>query len=260
MKNIYYLLRQEFYDQRKRAMVFGAVIFLINLVSRIIEEIAVKFGSMGNHNYQEGIGGYLFAAGFIFTSMCFATSMHSRRGQHAWLMLPVYAHEKLAAKIITYSLAYPLILILFTFVSSLIAEGAMWIIFRNTVPLFNLFDPMIWQMVGHYIVASSLFLMGASYFKSAHLIKTVLSVLLFSVSLSIILGLVTRVAYNAYFDNMLAGNFNIDENLIMAAIDVDRWGRIGEIIGKSIYWGVLTPLFWTVTYFRIREKEAKDAV
>jgi hypothetical protein len=74
MKNIYYLLRQEFYDQRKRAMVFGAVIFLINLVSRIIEEIAVKFGSMGNHNYQEGIGGYLFAAGFIFTSMCFATS------------------------------------------------------------------------------------------------------------------------------------------------------------------------------------------
>ena len=259
MKNIYYLLRQEFYDQRKRAAVFGGVIFLIGLISRIAEEVAARFGNTVTHNYQD-IGGYLFAAGFIFISITFANSMHSTKGQHAWFMLPAHAHEKLAAKILTFSVIYPVALILFSFLSSLVTEGLTWIIFRNTVPLLNPFDPMIWEMTGHYIVGSSLFLMGATYFKSNHLIKTVLSILLFSVSLSLISGLMFRVAYNAHFETMIGGNFNIDENLILAAIDVDRWEKIGRILGKTIYWAVLAPLFWTVSYFRIREKEAKDAV
>ena len=260
MKNIYYLLRQEFFDQKKRVLVLGAVIFLIFFISRFTQEFFNRFGNMGSYNYQEGIGGYLYAAGFIFTSLSFARSMHSKRGQHAWLMLPVYAHEKLIAKIISYSIVYPLGLILFTFASSLVNEGIMWVIWRHSVPLFNVFDPMIWEMAGHYVVISSLFLLGAAYFRSAHFIKTVLSVLAFAVSLAIIVGLSARIAYAPHFDLMTSGNFQIDENLILAQVNCERWAIWGERIGNVLYWGVLAPLFWTVTYFRIREIEAKDAV
>lgn len=266
MKNIWNLLRQEFYNQRWRAAVLGGVIALVNLISRLGEEAMarLRFGSAGLpnglHSYQESLGGYLFAAGLIFTSMCFARSMHSKRGQHAWLMLPVHAHEKLAAKVIAYSLAYPAALILFTFLSSLLTEGFCFLFFRHTVPPFNPLDPMIWEMVGHYVVLSSLYLMGASYFKSAHFIKTVLILLASAVVLSLILGLVVRVAYHEHFRAMVEGSFYIDEDIIMAAVDTERWARIGEALGKAIYWAVLTPFFWTVTYFRIREKEAKDAV
>ncbi len=272
MKNIYYLLRQEFYDQKKRIIVLAAVIFLIFLCSRFLQEFVHRFGGYIDYDYQEGIGGYLFAAGFIFTSICFSRSMHSKRGQHAWLMLPVHAHEKLIAKIISYSLLYPLGLIVFTFISSLVNEGIMRIIWHHSVPLFNLFDPMIWEMTGHYIVMSSLFLMGAAYFRSAHLIKTVLAVLAFSVSLTIILGLVTRIAYAPFFHDFMFsdtskassglyfGNIHVDENLLFSQFNCDRWTKIGSVIVKSVYWGLLAPLFWTVTYFRIREIEAKDAV
>ena len=260
MKNIYYLIKQEFFDQKKRVLVLGAVIFLISFISRFTQEFFNRFGNTHTYNYQDGIGGYLYVAGFIFTSLCFARSMHSKRGQHAWLMLPVYAHEKLIVKIISYSITYPLGLILFTFISSLVNEGIMWVIWRHSVPLFNPFDPMIWEMAGHYVVISSLFMLGASYFRSAHFIKTILSVLAFAVSLAIIAGVSARIAYAPHFDLMTSGNFQIEGNLILAQINYERWAEWGERLGKILFWGVLAPLFWTLSYFRIREIEAKDAV
>ena len=272
MKNIYYLLRQEYYDQKKRILVFGAVIFLLFFISRFAQEFFHRFGGITEYNYQEGIGGYLYAAGFIFTSLSLARSMHSKRGQHAWIMRPVFAHEKLAAKVLAYSVIYPIGLILFTFFSSALTEGIMKIVWHNTVPLFIPFDREIWEMACHYLVISSLFLLGASYFRTAHFIKTILTILAFSVSLAIIMGIVTRLAYAPFFHDFLFndtskvqgglyfGNIHVDENLLFSQFNADRWTKIGRIVVKTVYWGFLAPLCWSVTYFRMKEVEAKDAV
>ncbi len=261
MKNIYYLLREEYYGQRKKAIVLGAVIFCIFFLSRFVQEISVKFGAPGDYSYQDSIGGYLYVAGFIFTSMCFARSMHSRQGQHNWLMMPVFAHEKLISKVIAYSLVYPIGLILFTFLSSALTEGFMAVIWRHTVPLFNPFDRTVLLMGAHYIVFSSLFLMGASYFRTAHFIKTILSILAFAVSLGLIMGLEVRFAYRAYYPSMLSGTFHVNGQDILIQLTQYGWMKNwAEPFGKILYW-VMQPLFfWSVTYFRIREAEAKNAV
>jgi hypothetical protein len=261
MKNIYYLLREEYYGQRKKAIVLGAVIFCIFFLSRFVQEISIKFGAPGGYSYQDSIGGYLYLAGFIFTSISFARSMHSRQGQHNWLMMPVFAHEKLISKIIAYSVVYPAGLILFTFLSSALTEGFMALIWHHTVSLFNPFGKKVLIMGAHYFVLSSLFLMGASYFRTAHFIKTILSILAFAVSLGLILGLEARFAYRAYYPSMLAGNFHVDEQDILIQFSqypgLRQWA---EGVGKTLYWVIQPFFFWSVTYFRIREAEAKNAV
>lgn len=261
MKNIYYLLREEYYGQRKKAIVLGAVIFGIFFLSRFVQEFVGRFGGVGQFDYQESIGGYLYVAGFIFTSMCLARSMHTRLGQHNWLMMPVFAHEKLIAKIIAYSLIYPVGLILFTFLSSALTEGFMALFWHHAVPLFRPFDRSVLLMGAHYFVLSSLFLMGAAYFKSAHFIKTVLSLLAFAVSLGLVAGLLVRFVYRDYYPSMVAGTFHINgEDILLQYCRFPWLSRWGEPLGKFLYWGVLSPFFWAVTYFRIKEAEAKDAV
>jgi hypothetical protein len=245
MKNIIYLLRQEFYDKKKSIIIFAGIIFLLTLLSLL------------SNSNQEGGNIYelITLVGLIFTSLCFSNSMHSKQGQHAWMMLPVHAHEKLISKIMAYSLIFPLASLLMVNLSFLLSG-----ILIGTGPSFSIItNSDMWHQAINYAVASSVFMAGAAYFRNNHFIKTLLFLMtLFLIMLFIFLVFMHLQRENQFLFDMLnleknGSHFNWNYHYSF------KGSRLKEHTFPLIK---LTAFFfcWALTYYKIRKKEAVNAV
>jgi hypothetical protein len=261
MKNIYCLLGKQLFEDRKGLLVYTlsafAALFLFGLL-RAFSQSSSAF--QDTSYYMSWYGKLLFIGGFIITSITFAQSMHSKSRQHAWFMLPVHAYEKLAAKIIYLGILYPIALILFFTLSSLVVEGTAALIFGRTVAFFHPYSLEVWKTTANYLVLQSIFLLGAAYFTSAHFIKTVLTIILVSMSFGLFAMLLFRVVYTPYFPAAFTNPYFMDQAALVISNDTVPLVTLLERISTFAYWILAAPFCWTVTYFRIREKEATDAV
>ncbi len=261
MRNILLLLRKQLYEDKKGLIIYVSVVFGFLLIPNLIAGFVGRFtNSYDEMNYVPLFINLLLVGGFIMVSITYAQEMYSKVRQHAWLMLPVHAHEKLIAKFIYHAVLYPLALLIFVFLSSVIIEGMNAILFKASSPLLDMTNILIWKMILHYMVLQSIFLLGATYFKSAHLVKTVLSLMILSIVLSLILALIARIVYAPYAQQLFHGGIHIDDTMVVMNARALDLGNTYATIGKTIYWALLAPFCLVVSYFRIREVEAKDAV
>ncbi len=261
MRNILLLLKKQVYEDKKGLIIYASVVFGLILIPNLVMGFFGKLpSSQDDMGYLGLFGNLLFAGGFIMVSITYAQEMYSKVKQHAWLMLPVHAHEKLIAKVIYHAIIYPLVLLIFIFASSVIIEGLNAVLFSSSTPFLDMTDLAVWKMILNYLILQSVFLLGATYFKSANFVKTVLSVMVVSIVLSIILALIARVVYAPYAQVMFHGGISIDETTFIMNTNAMNLLETYEVIGKTIYWALLAPFCLVVSYFRIREVEAKDAV
>ncbi len=275
MKNIFYLLQKQFYEDRKGLIIYAAVIFGILLLPSLARASANSIpNSMIDPAYKNLFRNFLFLGGFIMTSLSFSETMHSKVKQHTWLMLPVHAHEKLITHIIYFGIIYPIVLMLFFFLSSIIIEGINTLSFGRHALIFNILDPVNWKMVLHYLVLQSIFLLGAAYFKSTHFIKTVLVIMAGVIVLSLFTLLSFRIVYGPYFRQSVVFSiktqmFNffsitsdpyLNQTSLLISPANEPYLRFIATACKIIYWAFLAPFCWLITDLRIREVEATDAV
>jgi hypothetical protein len=180
-------------------------------------------------------------------------------------MLPASPLEKLSVKVIYSAILYPILLLLFISASSLIIEGFNAMIFGKHYLVFNPVQPFYWKMILIYIVTQSIFLMGAAYFRKASFVKTILMSNLLSLVIGLISILVIRIIFNKYFNGL-----SIDSDLIVNNFEI-RFSspesfegivefKVFEVIGKVLFWVFVAPFCWVVSYFRVREVQANDAV
>lgn len=261
MRHITHLLRKQVYEDKKGLLIYSGVLFGLLLIPNMIQAYMTRGYLMPyDSGYLEYFGNFLLLGGFIMTSLAFANNMHCKVKQHAWLMLPVHAHEKLITSIIYYAVIYPIALILFFTASSAVIEGLNSLFFSSHGLLFNPFDADVWEMVLHYIILQSVFLLGSVYFRNRHFVKTVLSLMGLGFVMSLIAMIVFRIAYAPYFDQLFHSAYYIDENILWNQAAGTPLVRFTEVLGKILYYGILAPFCWVVAYFRIREVEATDAV
>ncbi len=264
MKNIPLLLRREYYSQRSGIWTLAAFCFSFLLFKRLNAEYFGDFTGQADPDlYARPFNLFLFA-GLVFTSITFARTMHSTKDRHAWLMLPVHAHEKLGAKILAHLLFYPVMLVLFIFLSAFLIEGVGGFFWETHVPVFRLMNERFWLKMVYYWTASSLFLLGGAYFRKKHFIKTCLSVILLMAFLLVFTLVAVRVIFHdpGDFEGSLH-SWHISGNKIIGF----TFGRDGlwnkprfSRMAAFVSWVIFHLFCWAVTYFRIREKEAKDAV
>ncbi len=263
MRHIPLLLKKQFYEDRKGLIIYAAVILCVMIIPNLIAGFIGQLGlNSFSEDYRSLFGNFLYIGGFIMVSMAFSEGMYSKVKQHAWLMTPAHAHEKLIAKELSYAAIYPLALMLFMFISSTIVAGLDRLFFGVTHEIFNLADPAVWKMVLYYLVGQSIFILGATYFKKAHFIKTVLAILLFLVVFGLLAMLFARIIYAPYAKVMFHGNINLsfNETTLMLSDRLQNLFNFLEVTGKVFFWALLAPFCLIVSYFRIREVEAKDAV
>jgi hypothetical protein len=255
------LLKKQIFEDRKGLAIYAVSAFGALLLFGMLRSLTQNQEMASDSTYYiQWFNNLLFFGGLIITSLTFSDTMHSKIRQHEWMMLPAYAHEKLAAKIIYLAVGYPAALLLFMTLASLITEGVNMLVIGRTVPMFRLYEMDVWESITGFLVIQSVFLLGAAYFRSAHFIKTVLALISLALAAGLFSALIVRIVYAPYVSAFLADPYAFDQMaLTITNTDMPRLFRIGRIVGRVLTYLVI-PFSYLVTYYRIREKEALNAV
>ena len=186
------------------------------------------------------------------------TNFRTKELTTSYLTLPASNIEKTISQIILVTFGTIISYTFVFFISHFLFIAIGKAFYTMEIGFFNPFDYDNIQYINKLIVAQSIFIAGASYFKKAPIFKT--SGVVFIIWM-LILGL---FAYLMHFtlENLPANvglfaefgfsNSYINGNAQNVIKTADLWsGQILEIFLTYL----LVPIFWTITYFNVKEKE-----
>ena len=202
----------------------------------------------------------LYIGGFLITSRTFR-EIHNSQKSYTYATLPGSPFEKFSERLISTSFGYALGTFIIYFIIATISERLNLMLFGYTHALPSPFSRPFLMSVAAFIVTQGFFLAGAVFFKKNSLIKTILMLTLISIVLLIIIILATRLIIPGYFKSLppIKQDFNsladLSEWLGMTEANLQLFGRIIRLIIRILFWFVLAPLCWVVSYLKFRKIE-----
>jgi len=185
----------------------------------------------------------LFLGGIWISSRGFK-HLHDKASNYFYLTLPCSNFEKFLVKLVLTSIIYAVaILALYTFFYWVLAAISL-VFFRHNYFIVTPFLTTTWKTIWLYIVVQSIFLLGSIYFKKLPLIKTILTAACVGIILFILLAIIAK----AFFNGFLISAFPWTPHLISTHSATIR-------AFHYIFWILLAPFCWVVTYFRLKEIE-----
>ncbi len=255
---VWNLLKKDFKSNlNKTLIVSGAVAAVIILIA----VINAYNGTLSDFLYFTLFANLLFIGGFIVTSGAFK-EMHRKETVQNFLLLPASNFEKFFSRLLLTTIGYVLFAVISITLVSCFAEWINTLIFKRHNSYFNPLEIRVWQFAAHYIVLQSIFFLGAAYFRKYNLMKTINVIFLFLILVSILGAIFTRIVYF----NLFEGIFSLKDSNPYIHV---QWDMLPTAMGNTthyinivriIYWLIPAPLFWTITFFRIKEAEVKNAV
>ncbi|MFP4373226.1 MAG: hypothetical protein ACLFPO_02755 [Spirochaetaceae bacterium] len=259
MKRVFNLMRVFVITQRRTVLVSLGAIYATLLAIFLLGTLTNSGWGTGLEYHRAFFSLALYVAGFIATSMSFS-GMHRADRSYAYLTLPASHAEKFVEKLLLTAVLYPLASIITYVLFSSILAGLSPVLFGEPFAVFNPFTVMMPQAVRGYIVAGSVFLFGAAYFRSRHFIKTVLSIAGLFVLLGLVVGASGVAAMTDLVESVEAGVYDetaaTGEQLRMLGLMASRIGRAVRFL---VLW-IMPPLMWALTWLKLRETEVSDAV
>jgi hypothetical protein len=249
------LLRRDFSNGYRSVLIaMAAVSGFIILVS------ALSALQGGNGKFHTAIfAQLLFLGGYIVSSLAFK-ELHQPDRSYFYCTLPGSLVEKFFSKLLVTSLGYALgILIFYTIVGAL-SEGINRLIFGRGHYFFNPMDMNILLMTAVYLVTQSVFLTGSVYFRKLAFFKTTLIVNGAAIAFGLIIALTFYLIFRDYIH---PGGLEPGIETIL-----NKLGHTGQIeaelgsfvstfssLIKILFWYVLAPVCWLISYFRLSETE-----
>jgi len=252
------VMKKELLEGKKNLFIYSITIVMVMFIQEFVGAFIIKMtgGTQPfESSYLGNFTGFLFLGGFIVTSMMFSQDMFNRTGQHNWLMLPASRLEKFGAKAVLSAFAYPIVLTLLVTVASIVVEALTLLFFGNPFSPFIPWTANVGKMVLHYVATQSVFLLGATYFRKTHFVKTVLTIGIIGILMGLLATLFVRIAFAPYFTGPF--DLRIDLSVIdnhHTIVTLGRW------IGNIFYWLVLPVFCWFTAYLRVKEVQSTDAI
>ncbi len=184
----------------------------------------------------------LVAGGLLFTSTLFAELTDKPRA-HAYLTLPISMLERWMVRLLLSTVGYAAVALAGYFLVTLLGAGISQLI-RGSAPA--VFVPSLhdWRIVLGYLVSSSLFLFGAVYFRRWHALKVVISLAGLFLGLALVAAGVSWLLFSEF-----TGNFDSIMERVPYVMEACEAGA------GIFFWGIMGPLFWFLTWLRLRETE-----
>ncbi|MGD9108240.1 MAG: hypothetical protein PVI75_03620 [Gammaproteobacteria bacterium] len=217
------------------AMTIIGVLLFYNLIS--------PYNILSVNYHPTGFIFLLFIGGIWISSRGFKY-LHDKTSNYFYLTLPCSNFEKFLAKLGLTSIIYALaILILYTFFYWILAIISL-IFFRHNYFIVTPFLASTWKIIWTYIVIQSIFLLGSIYFKKLPLIKTILITACIGIILFILLTSIMKIFFTGFLVSTLPWVLHLTSAHSMT-IRVLHY----------VFWILLAPFCWVVTYFRLKEIE-----
>ena len=254
------IIKRELLEKKRLLLIYATAVTLILLIQELFDAFIAwqtQFILPAAENYSGTFSLFLFVGGLILTSTIFAQDLFNKSAQHNYLMLPASQLEKFLAKGLITAVGYPVVLALLFGISSVCIELITRMFFGNPIILFNPFSLATLQQIGHYLAIQSVFLLGATYFRKAHFVKTVLAIGLLGIIVGLYTAALMRIAFAPYMEQLRSMQIIVDSSAIQ---DHQTLFGVLEWVGSIFYW-LIIPLFcWFTAYQRVKEVEATDAV
>lgn len=273
-KRLACIMKKDALETRRQALITIGAVFAAFLAIYLVSGFVVSRG-LGADTWQNLSPGrdpvlhwvlfslLLFPGGFIVTSRAFY-DVHNRVRNHDWFMLPASPVEKFAEKLLLTSFGYGVFVLLGYALFSVIAAGLSALFFKYSFELFNPLDRAVLLSLLNYVVAQSVFLLGAAYFRKNHFLKTVLAIAGLGLLFALCAAVIFRLVYGKFFNGLVPtdelGALFEGLDAIQLGPRLERAGKVWMTISKAAYWGLLAPVLWVIAYLRIREAEVKDGV
>ena len=270
VKRLRYLFRRDAVElYRPVSVIYAAGAGAILLISLIV----CLFGNVdptrafirgGGDGHVKVFSLLLFVGGAIITSRAFS-EVHNRVKNHEWFMLPAATWEKFATRLLLSSVGYSIALLIGYFFATAISAGLTLAVTGLHTGVFDPTGREALRMVAEYFVVQSVFLFGSALFRKNHFVKTVLSIIVLIIAFGLFAGVVFRLVFAGYFDGMNPTDElqRLLESLGNRIAWAGRFGnleRIARVVSEIIHWAIIAPLFWAMTYFRLREAEVSHGV
>ena len=197
---------------------------------------------------------FLFSSGFIVTSNSFK-ELRDYKTAGAWLTLPASTPEKFTSRLLLTSPGYFVGTLMLYCGIAVLSEGINRFLLGFAHTWFNPLDPTILWCGAIYMVLQSLFLVGAIYFQRWAFIKTVLFLNVLCIALIVF-------AFSAFVLLFNPGEANLTEGGVAHLIELVHGEWLQQItqgvrrIVNVLFWVVLAPFCWLVSYYRLKEFEA----
>ena len=198
----------------------------------------------------------LWLAGSVFASMSFSMLGSKEKGVH-WLMFPATHFEKLICAIfyttVVFGLAYFLFILILdplavAYVSGKPGYRLKRIDWNNPDGIGRVWPFLVLTFLG----IQALYVLGSVYFKQFSFIKTtVVAAIIISIFIWYVFGL-----RDAFFDNERFNYLTLEKRDYSShTIKIYELSSFGDKLMKFLLWGMWCPVFWTITWFRLKEKE-----
>jgi len=249
------LLRRDFSNGYRSVLItMAAVSGFIILISALS---ALQRGS--GEFYTVIFAQLLFIGGYIVSSLAFK-ELHQSNRSYFYCTLPGSLVEKFSSKLLVTSLGYALGTLIFCTIVGAASEGINRLIFGRGHYFFNPFTRDIFFMIAIYLVTQSVFLTGSVYFRKLAFLKTTLIVNGAAIAFGLIIAL---TFYLIFREHIRPGGLDPRTQAIFNQLGYT--GRMEAELGsfantfltliKILFWYVLAPVCWLISYFRLSETE-----
>jgi len=237
------LLKLELYRSQKAVLMtlviaFGLHFFIDLLLSPILEPSRVVYEHNSNYAFS------LILGGLILSSLAFHDLSNTLR-RHRYLTLPASNLEKFGSMWLLTTLGWA---IGFTIIYTLYTVGANFIgPFLLGYMDFQPFNPLgefPLTAMRYYLVTQGIFLVGATHFKGYVFPKTLFTLILFAAVCGFIAYLITSGSFPAD-DKEDLGTEYLEGTMVDQMWEGLQW----------MFWWVLAPACWVITYLGLKEKE-----
>ncbi len=255
------LLRREVIQNYKPFLIMTGA-----LLGGLLFLLLVSFTAEGEEALKGLFPAFLWVGGLIYTSLVFKEA-HSARQIHSWLMTPASRLEKYLLKLFRSTLGYFGVLVILMFTASVLnvliysLKFTDWVAPAVSPVVFNPFRSWVWINLGHYLIIQSVFFLGAIWFKKYNFIKTVLTLYILLIVFAVLTVGASYLAFWAPIRQAVTGNpaYFIEAGQMLAA----RFSRMNPwiiTVLKVVYFGLIAPYFWFLSWIRMREVEVNDGV
>ncbi len=236
------LLKMEFCRSRKAMLMTFVITFGFLFIGLILESVFGFEKVIKSH--QGSYAAALIIGGFILSSLTF-NDLSNPLKRYNYLMLPASTLEKFLSMWLLACVSWVVMFTLAFIVYALAANTIAHLLFSNIT--YQAFDPLgkiPMNAIRYYIVLQGIFMVGAVHFKGYVFPKTIFALLLFS----IVCGIIFYITMSDLLQ--LNGEYINEYSAIKGTPLHKAW-----IFTQWLFWWMLAPLCWGITYFGLKEQE-----
>jgi hypothetical protein len=239
----FFLMKMELFRSINGVLMALVILFGLLFFAGFMMAIFVAPNLM-TYKHEIPFGISLLAGGFILSSLSF-NDLTSSLKRYRYLTLPASALEKFLCMWLLTSFGWIILCTLTYIAYSFLANAIGAFLFHSIV--FHGFNPLkvsSLQIMKYYFVLQGIFMAGAATFKGYAFPKTLFSIVLFAM----VCGLISYV--------LMADLFSVDEEYFTGKnafinMPVYKFWQLAQ----WLFWWVLGPLSWIITYLGLKEKE-----